>query len=442
MTLPRSLAAYRRHYAGGASVAETMSEVRTRIQDHADPALFIGDLCDLDVQAASLDAVDPTLRSSLPLFGVPVAVKDNIDVAGTATTAGCPGFSRHAGRHAVAVALLLDAGAVVVGKTNLDQFATGLVGTRSPFGTPRNPIDPGVVPGGSSSGSGAAVAAGIVPVALGTDTAGSGRVPAAMTQVVGLKPTRGVVSTGGVIPACASLDCVSVLATSVADARAVLDVVRAPDSGDPWARPDRSLLRPIDPSAARLGVPQPRALAEVHPAILRSYSSAVEVLRGSGATTTAVDLARLLEAGDLLYGGSLVAERTAAVGSFVEKEPDAVLDITRSIILGGNRWTAVDHHRTWERIHQLRLVTRRMWDTIDALLLPTVPVAPTIAEVAADPVGVNNRLGRFTTFANILDLAAITVPDPTVPRPGHGVTLYGPANSDHRLAELAVQLGV
>lgn len=439
MIRSKTIEAYRDAYARGATVEAQLAEVCARIRDQGDPALFIGPLCDVGLHAERLDGLAPGKRAQLPLFGVPFAVKDNIDVAGTPTTAACREFARHPVRDATAVHRLVAAGAVVVGKTNLDQFATGLVGTRSPFGTPRNPLDPDRVPGGSSSGSAVAVAAGLVPFALGTDTAGSGRVPAAMNQVFGMKPTRGLVSSTGVVPACASLDCVSIFAGTLADAVTVFDLLDAPDPGDPWRRRDRLQRPPVLIDRARIGVP--RALSvDVEADVLRSYDRMLARFLGLGATLVEVDLEPFLEAGDLLYGGPFLAERYAAVGDFLERAPDALLPVTRSIVATGASWSAADYHRAMTSTARLRSTVAETWASVDAVALPTVPMAPSTEVVDRDPKGVNDRMGRFTTFTNILDLAALTIPDPEEPRPGNGLTLHAPAGSDRRLALLAADL--
>ncbi|MDY7106909.1 MAG: allophanate hydrolase [Actinomycetota bacterium] len=436
----RTIDGLRRAYEDGATVAEVVAEVRRRAAA-IDDATFIGPLvADLDARAAALDALAPAERAVLPLFGVPFALKDNIDLGGVATTAACPGYARVPARSATAVERLVAAGALPVAKTNLDQFATGLVGTRSPYGTPRNVLDPALVPGGSSSGSATAVAAGVVTFALGTDTAGSGRVPAALNQVVGLKPTRGLVSTTGVVPACASVDCVSVFATSVADAGLVLASLVGVDPADPWQRPDRDPVPPVPAGSARIGVLGDGARRDLAPVVRASYERLVARLADRCAAIVPVDLDPFLEAGTMLYGDAFVAERWAAVGEFVAAQPDAVLDVTRTIIGAGAVWSGADYHRAMTRLRALRARTARVWDDVDVLALPSVPTAPSLADDAADPIGTSTTLGRFTTFTNLLDLAALTLPDPDDPHPGAGLTLQSPANTDATLASLASEL--
>jgi allophanate hydrolase len=412
---------------------EGVAAALARIAAHHDPAVWIS--------VAAPEAIGVAAASGEgPLAGVPFGVKDNIDVAGLPTTAGCPAYARTPDAHAVAVDLLVRAGAVPVGKTNLDQFATGLVGTRSPYGTPVNPFDPTLVPGGSSSGSGVAVATGLVPFALGTDTAGSGRVPAAVNNVVGLKPTRGLVSGRGVVPACWSLDCVSVFALTVADAAGVLAVIDRHDPLDIYARPlGERTQRPAQPaSAVVVGVPDDASLGACDASVADAFARQLEELRALGVRLRPVDLQPFLAVGDLLYDGPWVAERLAAVGSFIEAHPDDVLPVTRSIITGAARFGAVDAFAAEYRRRTLALEAAAAWATVDAIVVPTVPRIPTVAEVAADPVGVNMALGRYTTFANLLDLCAVATPGgfTAAGRPA-GFTLLAPACHDRFLLGLA-----
>lgn len=371
------------------------------------------------------------------LAGVPFAVKDNIDVAGLPTTAGLPSLDAPAPRHATAVQRLVDAGAVPVGKTNLDQFATGLVGTRSPHGSPSCVFDTSRISGGSSSGSAVAVADGTVPLALGTDTAGSGRVPAAFNAIVGLKPTRGLVSTRGVLPACRSLDCVTTLTRTVADARTAFAVLCAEDHQDPFSRPMPALSPPrVAARPATVAVPagpvdlEPQAAAAWQEAVARASRLADHVVR--------VDLTPFLEAARLLYEGPWISERYLAFGHLLHGE--GVDPVVRSIVLDGNEPRAVALFAAQHRLAELRRLTDPVWLDADALLLPVAPNHPTFAEVAADPVGVNARLGTYTNFVNLLDLAAVAVPGPTradgLP---FGVQLIGPAFSDHGLLDLAAR---
>ena len=372
----------------------------------------------------------------LPLFGIPFAIKDNIDLAGVPTTAGCPAFARTPREHATAVARLVDAGAVPVGKANLDQFATGLVGTRSPYGACSSAFDERYLSGGSSSGSALAVAHGLVSFSLGTDTAGSGRVPAAYNNLVGVKPTRGIVSTRGVVPACRSLDCVSVFAGTVADSARVLGVLAAPDPGDAYSRASTPKTAPI----TRLGVP--RELEFFGDASYeQAFARAVTRVEALGVHVVRFDLEPFLEAARLLYGGPWVAERYAAVGEFIASHANDVHPVVRDIVLGGSTVSGAEAFRGAYRLKELAREAERAFADMDAMLLPTAPTHPTVEAVLADPFELNARVGRYTNFVNLLDLAGIAVPagftEQGLP---FGVTLLGPAFSDAALAELGDRL--
>jgi allophanate hydrolase len=390
--------------------------------------------------AAEASAVDPTL----PLAGLLFAVKDNIDVAGLPTTAAARSYASTPSADATAVARLRAAGAVVVGKTNLDQFATGLVGTRSPFGAVRNAWDPSHISGGSSSGSATAVALGIVDFALGTDTAGSGRVPAALNHLVGVKPTKGLVPNTGVVPACRSQDCVTVFARSLDLARTASELMAGPDGVDPLARPDAA---PGDgslvalPTVPRIAIPLPSQLEGLAPGWADAFAAAVDRFRALGHEVVEVDIAPLLDAAGLLYDGAFVAERYAAVGAHIEAHRDLVgddLDPTvAAIVLGGATPTAAELFADQERLDLLGAAGRAALEGTTALLTPTTTWHPTLAEVAADPVGANSRMGRYTNFANLLDMASLAVPAGFVDGLPFGIMLTGPAFTDRRLAALA-----
>ena len=411
-------------------------------------------------EAAAVDAAVDA-GEQLPLAGLVAAVKDNIDVAGLPTTAAAPSYEYRPARDATCVDRLRRAGAVVLGKTNLDQFATGLVGTRSPYGAVRNAWDPERISGGSSSGSAVAVALGLVDLALGTDTAGSGRVPAALNGIVGLKPTRGVIPCTGVVPACRSLDCVTVFARSVPLASRAVAVMAGPDGADPlatllssgprgaWRLPDThpgagaGADARADVGQARVAIPLPSQLAGLADDWAEAFESAVARLRSSGAAVVPVDIAPLLDAAGLLYGGSFVAERYTAVGDHVREHAGLVggdLDpVVATIILDAAKHRAADYFADRERLDLLAARAAAALDGCDALLTPTTTLHPTIAEVRADPVEVNARLGRYTNFANLLDLAALAVPAGTVAGLPFGIMLTGPAGSDARLAEIAAR---
>ncbi|MHB9849934.1 allophanate hydrolase [Streptomyces krungchingensis] len=372
----------------------------------------------------------------LPLAGRLFAVKGNIDVGGMPTTAGCPAYAYTPEVDAPVVARLRAVGAIVLGTTNLDQFATGLVGTRSPYGAVRGALDPDRVSGGSSSGSAVAVALGIVDFALGTDTAGSGRVPAAFNGIVGLKPTRGLVPTAGVVPACASLDCVTVFARTLPEAERVLAQMASPPGRDLPALPQRL------PGPWRVAVPPTAQLGDLDEGWAQAYEAAVERLVAAGAEVSTLDLTVFTEAAEMLYGGAFVAERYAAVGSFVDKllsEGGGGLDPTVAGIITRSR--DIPAHQVYadqERLDGLRARALAELGDADALLLPTAPGHPTLAEVAADPLGANARLGRFTNSTNLFDLAAVAVPaGPTPSGAPFGVMLIGRAFTDERLAHIA-----
>ncbi|MFG2468044.1 allophanate hydrolase [Streptomyces canus] len=368
----------------------------------------------------------------LPLAGRLFAAKGNIDVAGLPTTAGCPSYAYHPQADAPVVAGLRAAGAIVLGTTNLDQFATGLVGTRSPHGAVRNAYDPARVSGGSSSGSAVAVALGIVDFALGTDTAGSGRVPAAFNGIVGLKPTRGLVPTAGVVPACASIDCVTVFARTLPEAEQALSHMA---TGTAPALPGRR------PGPWRIAVPAREQLGELDEGWAQAYEAAVAQLAAAGATLLELDLSPFTDAAAMLYEGAFVAERYTAVGAFVDKATaagDDSLDPTvAGIITRARDLPAHQLYADMDRLAALRSRALAELADADALLLPTTPGHPTLAEVAADPLGANARLGRFTNSTNLFDLAAAAVPAGEVNGLPFGVMLIGPAYTDERLARIA-----
>jgi allophanate hydrolase len=416
---------------------ERFREFSRRLAEWNDPALFIS--------LATEELLQPVFRrleeqgpERLPLHGLLFAIKDNIDWRPLPTTVGCPDFTYHPARSAAVVQRLLDAGAVPVGKANLDQFATGLVGTRSPYGIPRNALDPKLIPGGSSAGSASAVAAGLVDFALGTDTAGSGRVPAMMQELVGYKPTRGLVSGRGVFPACRSLDCVTVFARTVEVARAVAAAMAGHDPEDPYSLlrgPTRTNL----PARPVVGVPLPSQRGfEQDPACGAAYQRAIQEWRGLGAELVELDVACLLEAAGLLYGGPWVAERLAAVGDFWRTNPGSFHPVTRQILATGEAITARQTFEAFDRLEALRRRASALWSACDLLLLPTAPTAPTLAATLAEPVRVNTLLGTWTNFLNLLDGAAVALPGPRCAdgRP-FGVSLVGPAGSDQALLEAA-----
>ncbi len=406
--LSLDLGALRAAYAGGLTPAALVEEIWRRCEAHGDPAVWIHRLPleELRSHARRIEARGPAAQ---PLYGVPFAIKDNIDLAGAPTTAACREFAYAPAESAPVVQRLIDAGAIPIGKTNLDQFATGLVGTRSPYGTPRNPFRAEVIPGGSSSGSAVAVAAGLVSFALGTDTAGSGRVPAGLNNLVGLKPTRGALSARGVVPACRSLDCVSIFALTCADAAEVWRAAEGFDADDLYSR-HRAACAPWA-SSLRIGVPAQHDLrffgdreAERH------FREGLGRLKALGASLAEINFAPFHEAAALLYHGPWVAERWAALRDFHQKHAGAFLPVTRKIIEGAASLSAAD---AFDGLYKLAGYLRRTaaeWAKMDVLLVPTAPRPYTVAEVAADPMHTNIRLGTYTNFVNLLDLSALAVP--------------------------------
>lgn len=439
--LSLDLASLRAAYAGRSiTPCALVDEVLDRIAAYADPALFIHLLprAEILAHAARLESVAP---ESLPLYGVPFVIKDNIDLAGVPTTAACPEFSYTPAASAPVVAQLIAAGAIPIGKTNLDQFATGLVGVRSPYGVPRNPFHPDIIPGGSSSGSASAVAAGLVSFSLGTDTAGSGRVPAALQNLVGVKPTRGWFSTRGVVPACRSLDCISIFALTVDDASAVACITGGFDPLDPFSRPAPGEPPPAARANFRFGVPVDDQLEwfgdTENPPL---FAAAIRSLEALGGTRVPIDFTPFRDAARLLYEGPWVAERWSAIRAFHATNANAIFPVTRQIIEGGAKPLAVEAFEAFYKLAALRRAADATWDAVDALVLPTAATIYTRAQVAADPIALNSRLGHYTNFANLLDTAAIAVPAGFRPDGlPFGITFFGPAWNDEPLAALGAK---
>lgn len=376
-----------------------------------------------------------------PLYGVPFAVKDNIDHGSTPTTAACPAYEYVPDEHATVVEQLLDAGAIMVGKTNLDQFATGLVGTRSPYGSTPNAIDPAYISGGSSSGSGVAVALGQVSFALGTDTAGSGRVPAALNGIVGLKPSRGLLSNDGVVPACKSLDCVAVFASTVRDALVVERVASGFDPVDEYSREraaDVDLsIEPVSEDLT-IGIPHTGQLTFFgDSAAAECYDETVQWF-DDRFQTRSVDIEPFIDAGRLLYQGPWVAERLAAIQDLLAEHPDALLPVTRSIVTRGRDFDAVDTYNAEYKLRRLARSARDHLAEVDVLITPTTGTTYTRAAVEERPVETNSNLGHYTNFVNLLDLAAVAVPAGRRPSGlPFGVTLFAAAFEDAKLASVA-----
>lgn len=422
-------------YRRGLRPRDLLEQVLARIGDDPHHAwISILSWTQLAPYLAALEAQDPR---TLPLYGLPFAIKDNIDLAGIPTTAGCPAFAYRADTSGFVVDRLIRAGAIPVGKTNLDQFATGLSGTRSPYGVCRNAVHPDYISGGSSSGSAVAVALGHVSFALGTDTAGSGRIPAACNGIVGLKPTRGWLSLAGVVPACQSLDCVAIFASTARDAATVLEIAAAFDHADPYARP---APRPTRQPVRRLGMPLPGQREFFgNPDTAQRFADAAERLAAQ-VTLVPVDIAPLLEAARLLYEGPWVAERYEAIRGFIETRAEALHPVTRAIIEPARHLKTVDAFQALHRLQALRRASEGIWEQVDALMLPTFGTLYTRAEMERDPIALNTRLGHYTNFMNLLDLCGLALPAGLqaqgVP---FGITLCAPAWADQSLIDLGTR---
>lgn len=436
--VPSTVQAWRLAMLTGADHRALLRASRQRCQSvqavawihQVDDDAFEAQLASLDALLAACPERAALLRRH-PLFGVPFAVKDNIDVAGAPTTAACPAYRHLATEHATAVARLIAAGAVWLGKTNLDQFATGLVGTRSPYGQPASVFSGEHISGGSSSGSAVVVAAGAVPFALGTDTAGSGRVPAGFNQLVGLKPTPGRVSTHGVVPACRSLDCISVFALTVADAAQVLSVMEGPDPLDSHSRFQPGPATLPGP-ALRIGIPREPVVGAAYAG---PYEQALAHARHLGHTLVPIDFTPLHETAALLYAGPWVAERHAVVQSLMESDPGAIDPVVHDVIAVATRFSATDAFRGQYRLKDLQRHNAALWNQVDLLLVPTAPQHPRFSEVSADPVGANSALGVYTNFVNLLGWCALALPaGRTAGGLPFGITVIGAGGHDTALA--------
>lgn len=399
-------------------------------------------LPDEDIHA-QIDRLPGEYDNSLPLFGIPFAIKDNMDLQGHPTTAGCPAYAYVAKETAPAIARLLAAGAILVGKTSMDQFATGTTGTRSPYGPCPSALNPAYVAGGSSSGSAVAVAAGLVSFSLGTDTAGSGRIPAAFNAIVGLKPTRGRVSIRGIVPACRSIDCVSVFANNVLDAAEVLKIIEGFDPAEGYSRrierPHRDIRSTLE--GCVLGLPRSDQLEFFGcRRSTEAFRNAAARLRKLGVKTVEFDYGPFSEVAQMIYKGPWMAERYSSLKTFFDTHPDEIFPVTYRAISGSDRFSAADAFTAQHRLADLKRIIEPMWDEIDAVVTPTVPRAHTIAEVLENPVELNNNLGYYTNFVNLLDLCAIAIPA-EVGEAGlpFSITLAAPAWNEDGLCSLATE---
>ena len=442
ITIAATLAAYRE---GRSTPGKTVAELLARIDSAGRAEVWISRVPakQLRQQAAALDLMwqikGEAVLESMPLFGIPFAVKDNIDVAEMTTTGACPEFGRLASESATVVQRLQAAGALLVGKTNLDQFATGLVGVRSPYGAVRNAINPDYVSGGSSSGSAVAVALGQVMFSLGTDTAGSGRVPAAFNHLVGLKPTKGLISARGLVPACRTLDCISIFAHDVADAWHVLHSAAGFDAEDGYSR--RPAMLGVKRRGYRIAIPDHCEFYGDTVAQEAWERSLAQIATLPGVTLARIAYAPFSDAAQLLYQGPWVGERRAALGDFFVENPQAIHPVVRQITAQADQYDAVDAFNAQYRLADLRREAENLLEGSDLMLVPTTTTFPTIAEVEADPVVRNSQLGYYTNFVNLMDMAALAIPG-VWRRDGlpAGVTLIGPAGSDHLLAEAGARL--
>jgi allophanate hydrolase len=438
------LASLRARYQRGDAPAEVFREIVARIDAYDGKGVWIHRLSLEQILGFLENAANRQREMGpLPLFGIPFAIKDNIDLAGVPTTAGCAQFAYTPDKSATAVHRLIQAGAIPVGKTNMDQFALGLVGTRSPYGACENPFDRQYISGGSSSGSAVAVAAGLVSFALATDTAGSGRVPAGFNNIVGLKTTRGRISAAGVVPACRSLDCITVMALTCQDSAEIARTSGGFDELDPYSRRETDYAPPrrLPLGRMRIGVPPDSQLHFFgNKNVEKRYRVAIEWLQASGATIVKTDFDPFLQTAKLLYDGPWVAERLTPLAQFLQESPDAVVPVTRLILEDGRAWSATDAFLGAHALQQLRQSTAGTWDKIDMLLVPTAGTIYTIAQVNENPIRNNVNLGYYTNFVNLLDLCALAVPagfgSDGLPV---GVTMIAPGGQEEMLLEVGRQ---
>ncbi|MCG8525807.1 MAG: allophanate hydrolase [Opitutales bacterium] len=421
---------------GTISPADLVSTILKRSEEYSDHNIWIHQLSKDQIDYY-LDSLPAEPNDDFPLWGIPFAIKDNIDLASVPTTAGCPDYAYTPDHHAYAVELLIKAGAIPIGKTNLDQFATGLVGTRSPYGICRNVFNKDYISGGSSSGSAVATAAGLVCFALGTDTAGSGRVPAAFNGIYGYKPTKGVVSCSGVVPACRSLDCVSVFANSPEDCSRIGEVLRQYDESDIYSRPEASLV--ISENELVLGVPKSEQLeffGNEESSVM--YRESIVRLKQMGYQVREIDFSAFIEAAKLLYEGPWVVERRMVASELLKSNPSALDETVRKILESKQNSDAAEVFAAMYDLKRLTKLADRVWDEVDIIVIPTTGTVYTIDEVVADPIQTNSNLGYYTNYMNLLDLCGISIPAGRFKNGvGFGITLVGEAFEDHRILELA-----
>ncbi|MDP4624888.1 MAG: allophanate hydrolase [Akkermansiaceae bacterium] len=423
---------FKKAYADGRNVEEVLRGVWETIRDDNDGGIFILKASWEDV-LAQIEGLD----SEAPLYGVPFVAKDNIDVKGMPTTAACPEFSYDPEEPATVIRLLQEAGAVCFGKTNLDQFATGLVGVRTPHGAPKNGFDEEYLPGGSSCGSAIAVAKGLVAFSLGTDTAGSGRVPAAFNDLIGLKPSLGYISTRGVVDACKSLDCVSVFAHTCDDADEVLLVAGKYDAEEAWSRKPPEKWKRFS-GKPKMGVPRRQDLQFFGwDAAEDLFDEAIEQFEGLDAEVVEISLEPFLKAAKLLYEGPWVTERYVGIREFIETKPEAVFPVTRQITEGGKTPLASDFFEARYKLAECKRLADQEMAKVDFIITPTTPRNYKVAEVLAEPVKLNSILGTYTNFMNLLDYSALALPAGMYEgRLPWGVTIFAHVGMDRALLEL------
>lgn len=435
--LPFDLTSLRKAYADGIDPVAVVDEVFDRLDSVKDPGIFIHlrDRENLRKEATELGPYNP----DLPLWGIPFAAKDNIDVGGIETTAGCPAYAYKPDTDAFVISKLRAAGALLVGKTNLDQFATGLVGVRTPYGAPLNSVDPTIVPGGSSGGSGVIVGHGIVTFALGTDTAGSGRVPAALNNIVGLKPTLGTLSATGVVPACRTLDTVSIFALTVDDAYAAFTAACGYDTADAYSKKYTHEHLTALPQNLRIGVPDETSIEFFGDDVQKAaFARDVETLAATGAQIEYIDFTPLFAIARMLYEGAWVAERHTVIADLLAEDANSIHPVTRKIITHAETMSAADAFRGIYRLADLKRAAEPILKSLDMLCVPTIPTFYSVADLEADPVTPNNNLGTYTNFVNLLDMCGIAVPtsERSDGRPG-SVTLLAAAGKDAAVASVA-----